>query len=139
MPSGAAGNLDDPTKRAVVADGDVGQDLAVDLDLGRPEAADELAVGHPVDPGRRVDPDDPELAEVTLPDLAVAGGIGERMEQRFVGRLDQPRAGPLAALGRVQEALVALVRGDAALDASHGLSLIHISEPTRLGMIAYAV
>ena len=68
---------------------------------------------------RRVDPDDPQAAEVALALLAVAGRVGERVEQGLARRLDQPRAGALATLGVVEEALVAGVRGDAALDSCH--------------------
>ena len=79
------------------------------LDVGPLEAADELAVGEPVLAGRRVDPDDPQLAHLALALLAVAGRVGERVQQRLAGRLDQPRLGALAALGGLEEALVALV------------------------------
>jgi hypothetical protein len=41
------------------------------------------------------------------------------MEQGLASRLDQPRAGTDPTLGILQEALVALVGGDAALDSCH--------------------
>ena len=59
VPSGAAGDLDDASERRVVADRDVGEDLAVEGDVGPLEAAHELAVGQAVGAGRGVDPDDP--------------------------------------------------------------------------------
>ena len=46
--SGALGELDDPPEGGRVADREVGQDLAVDLDVGLLQAVDELAVGEAV-------------------------------------------------------------------------------------------
>ena len=57
--------------------------------VGLLEAADELAVGEAVLAGRRVDADDPQLAHLALALLAVAGRVGERVEQGLAGRLDQ--------------------------------------------------
>ena len=105
----ALGQLDDATERAAVADREVGQDLAVDLDLRLLEPGDELPVGQPVLAGGRVDPDDPQLAHLALALLAVAGRVGERVQQRLAGGLDQLRLGALAAFGRLEQALVALV------------------------------
>jgi hypothetical protein len=79
--SGSLGDLDDASKRRGIADGDVGQDLAIDLDVGRLEAGDEAPVGQAVRAGRGVDPDDPEAPEVALPLLAVAGRVGEGVEE----------------------------------------------------------
>ena len=95
----------------------------IQLDLGLAQALHEAAVGEAVLTGGRVDPDDPQLAHLALALLAVAGSVGERVEERFARRLDQPGLRALAALGRVQEALVALVRGDAALDSCHSCGL----------------
>src|SRR5262249_30639567 len=66
------GGLDQRGEGRRVVDGQVGQDLAVDLDAGQVQALDEPVVGHPVRAGRGVDPLDPELAEVALARLAVA-------------------------------------------------------------------
>src|SRR5688572_16323826 len=115
----ALGQLHDATECPAVADREVGQDLAVDLDLRLLETGDELPVRQPVLAGGRIDPDDPQLAHLALSLLAVAGRVGERVQQRLAGGLDQLRLGALSALGRLEQALVALVRGDASLDSCH--------------------
>ena len=51
----------------------VGQNLAVEVDVRLLQAADELGVGHAVHAGSRVDTGDPKLTEVTLFKLAVLG------------------------------------------------------------------
>src|SRR4029077_7755306 len=51
------------------------------------------------------------------------------VEERLARGLDQPRLGPLAAFGRVQEALVALMVGDATLDSCHdGFGLLEVRQ-----------
>src|ERR1700735_5304349 len=62
-----------------VADGQIGEHLAVELDVRRLQPGDELVVGEPVRPCARVDADDPEPPEHPLPVLAVAVGVGERV------------------------------------------------------------
>ena len=52
--------------------------------------------------------------------LPVTRRIGERVQERFARRLDELRLGAFATLGRIQQTLVALVGGDAALDSCHG-------------------
>ena len=58
-------------------------------------------------------------AHVALPLLAVARRVGEGVQQGLARRLDQPRARALATLRVLEEALVARVGGDAALDSGH--------------------
>ncbi len=55
--------------------GEVGQHLAVDLDLSRLQAGDQLGVGGPVLTGGGVDTGDPQLAELTLAGPPVAVGV----------------------------------------------------------------
>src|SRR5689334_7798040 len=106
---GALGCFDDGTERRGIPDGQVSQDLAIEVDARALEAAHQLAVRDAVLSGCGVDADDPQLAHLALPLLAVARRVRERVEQRFARRLDQPRLGALAALGGLQEALVSLV------------------------------
>src|SRR3990172_3234024 len=65
--SGSAGGalrlLDTRLERGRLADGKLGQDLAVDLDPGFAEAADKSAVGQTVQPDGGVDALDPQGAE----------------------------------------------------------------------------
>src|SRR5260221_9018886 len=112
----ALGQLHDASESGVVADGEVGQDLPIERDVGGLQALDELAIGQAVGAGRRVDTDDPQAAHLALPLLPVAGRVGERVEERLAGGLDQARACALPALGVLQETLVAGGGGDAPPD-----------------------
>ena len=58
-----------------VVHGDVGEDLAIELDAGLLEAVDELRVAGAVQLGSGGDADDPERAELAL--LLAAAGVGE--------------------------------------------------------------
>ena len=57
---------------------------------GRLEALHEPVVGQPVRPRRGVDPLDPQPAEVALAVLAVAVGVGHRVEDLLLGLAVQP-------------------------------------------------
>src|SRR5829696_7083140 len=83
--SGAAGDLDDAAEGRGIADRDVGEGLAVQVHVGLLQA------------GGRVDPGDPQLAHVALALLAVPGRVGERVELRLPGALDELAVGALAA------------------------------------------
>ena len=120
---GASGDLGDPAEGRGVADGEVGEDLAVEVDVGLPEAGDEPAVGDPVQAGGRVDPDDPQLAHVALALLPVARRVGERVELRLAGPLDELAVRAHPPFGGVEQPLVALVGRDAPLDACHRMLL----------------
>src|SRR5436305_14437853 len=81
------GALGKTSERLGVANGDVGEHLAVELDLGQPQAVHELAVAHALLAGGRVDALDPEPAELALAVLAVAVRVRARLEQLLLGAL----------------------------------------------------
>ena len=62
-------------KPAWIIHGDIGQDLAIQLDAGLFQSVDELAVAQAVQLGGGADADDPERAVLTL--LLLASGVGE--------------------------------------------------------------
>src|SRR5215475_2352054 len=86
------GQVDQAGEGGRVADRELGEDLAVDLDARRLQALDEPVVGHAVLPGGSIDPGDPQLPEVTLARPAVAVGVVERVEHLLLGLAVQPRA-----------------------------------------------
>src|SRR5215211_5104838 len=105
---GLPGSLGKTSERLGVADGDVGEHLAVELDAGLAQAVHELAVAHALAASGGVDTHDPEAAKVALAVAAVAVGIGVRLEQRLLS--------PLVARVRLAAiALGALERGAALL------------------------
>jgi hypothetical protein len=81
-----------------IGHGQIGQHLPVQRNLRLPAAGDELVVREPVLPGRGVDPQDPEPAELALAVLPIAVGVGKRVLD-LLFRL---------AVARVLEAPVAL-------------------------------
>src|SRR3954447_1232008 len=113
---GALGNRPESLR---ILDGEIGEHLAVERDLGLLQPGDELVVREPVRPRGRVDAHDPESAERALLVLAVAIRVRERVVDLLlrvaVGGLLQP---PVAL--RLAENLAPLLaRGDRTLDARH--------------------
>src|SRR5215207_143435 len=105
---GLPGFLGKPSERLGVADGDVREHLAVELDACLLETMHELAVAHALLTGGGVDAHDPEPAEVTLLVAAVAIRVGVRLEQGLLGPL-------VAGMRLAAEALGPLERGAALL------------------------
>ena len=112
--------IDNGGERFRLADGDVGQDLAVDLDPGLAEAVDKSGIGQAVLAHRRVEALDPQRPEGALPVLAVAVGILKGLVDRRLGGADRVLAPAVIALGGVQNFLVFGVARHAAFHAGHG-------------------
>ena len=62
-------------ERGIVVQRDIRQRLAVQVQAGRFQAVQELAIGNADFPARRVDADDPQRAELAL--LVLAADVGE--------------------------------------------------------------
>jgi hypothetical protein len=99
--------LDQGVKRGLVANGDVGQDLAVELDVRGLEALDEAAVGDARVAAGRVEADDPQAAEFGLLLAAVAVSVLPGVLDRFLSVAEQLRFAALVALGVLQHFLAA--------------------------------
>src|SRR5262249_6634931 len=86
-----------------IVDGEVGERLAIEADAGLGQSADELRVRDADRAGRRVDADDPQAAEVTLPLAAVPIHEGPGVVDGLAGGL--VAVAPLAAvpLGPLQD------------------------------------
>ena len=117
-------HLDERGERGGLADGELGEDLAVDLDTGDLQALDEPVVGHPVRAGRGVDAGDPQLPEVALLGAPVAVGVVERVEHLLLRLAVQPRALPAVAAGQLEGGATLLLSVDRALHACHGSSCL---------------
>src|SRR3979409_2479245 len=113
---GASGKA---SERLGVADGDVGQHLAVELDLGQLQAVHQLAVAHALLAGGGVDALDPQAAELALAVLAVAVGVGARLEQLLLRPLVARVLLAAVALGALQHGTALLARVHGSLDAAH--------------------
>src|SRR5215470_12703757 len=114
------GLADDCLERHWLADGQIGQDLAVDRDARLAQPVDEPAVVEAERAHRRVESLDPQGAERALLALAVAIGVLRRLLHRLLGDADGVLAPAVIALGGLEHLLVPGVGGDATLDAGHG-------------------
>src|SRR5205085_9915064 len=94
-----ARGADERAEGGRVAHREVGEDLAVDLDLGGLQTGDEARVGDVVLTARGVDAHDPEPAELALAGPAVAVRVVAGVHDLFVGLADAPAARPAVALG----------------------------------------
>src|SRR5690606_31193629 len=103
----------------LVVDGDVGKNLAIDLDLGAPETVHEPAVGQPVCARGRVDPRDPQRAELALALTAVAIRVLAGLDDRLLRDPVNPAPRPVVTLRLVEHLAVAGLRDDASFDSGH--------------------
>src|SRR5882762_9563244 len=80
-----AGALGKASEGVCVADCDVSQDLAVELDPGELQPVYELRVRQPVDASGCVDPGDPQAPEIALAVATVAVAVLVGLEHRLLG------------------------------------------------------
>src|SRR5919112_4492440 len=125
---GLPGFLGKTSERLRVADGDVREHLAVELDAGLLEAVHELAVAHALLARGGVDPHDPEAAEVALLVAAVAVRVGVRLDEGLLGPLVARVRLTAEALGPLERGAALLARVYRPLDPAH----LCISSVTRL-------
>src|SRR3989442_2160331 len=122
--------------------GEIRQHFAVDLAAGFPQPVHQAAVGDLVLPSGRVDPDDPEAAEVAFLDLPVAVRVDERLldlELRHPVRLGF-RA--VVALGQGQGLRSPVLTFGSPFDAWHRFSFVSreplaVSRGSGLRLTAY--
>src|SRR3954447_6938601 len=124
------GDLDERGERRRVRHGQVGEDLAVDLDAGRLEPLDEPVVGHAVLTRGGVDPGDPQLPEVALALLAVAELVCRGVWQLRLRLALEPAALTAVAAGLLEDLTTLLVGVDRPLDACHNCTF-----SCRLGLV----
>src|SRR3954454_25258158 len=104
------GGLGKSAERLSVADGDVGQHVAVELDLGQAQTMHQLAVAHALLAGGGVDAVDPQAAELALAVLAVAVRVGAGLEQLLLRALVARVLLAAVALGPLERRAALLAR-----------------------------
>ena len=114
-----AGAVSKASERVGVADGDVREDLAVELHARELQAVHELRVGHVVLPRGSVDAGDPQTPEVALAVAPVAIAVLVGLEQRLLGHPVVAAGVAPEALGQRERRPPLLARVDRPLDASH--------------------
>src|SRR5207247_3224393 len=105
--------------RRSVAHRQVGEELAVDLDVGALEARDERAVREPVDASRGVDARDPQPAEIALAIAPVLVGEVARALQGLERGLEEFPPPGIVALGGLEHLAAASPTRDGGLCAWH--------------------
>src|SRR3954447_7139119 len=110
------------SERLGVAHGDVGEDLAVELDARLAQAVHELAVGEALAARRRVDARDPQAPEVALAVAPVAIRVGVGLEQLLLRALVRGVLLAPVALGTLENGAALLAGVDGALDPAHDWS-----------------
>src|SRR5512135_1974009 len=110
-------------KRARIADGEIGEDFAVDFHAGLAQAVHQPVVREVVQPGGGVDARDPETAELAFLAAPIAVRIALRPLDALLGRLPQLAAPAEVAFGELHHLVLALQARDVALDPGHGGSL----------------
>ena len=113
--------------------GDVRQDLAVNLHVGFFEAEDEFAVRQPVETGSRVDTGDPQTAEITLFDPAVAESVIKGPIHCFGRTAEQFAPCAPVALGKFQYLVASASRFESSFYAWHVLLLRDEFRPIHKG------
>src|ERR1044072_2509130 len=114
----------DGGERGRVVDRDVGEHLAVELDVRLADAGEELVVGEPLLPRGRVDADDPEPPEDALLVLAVPVGVDVGLHDLLLRLpVGDPRL-PAESLRLGEELAALLARVNGPLDARHGSPLL---------------
>src|SRR6478735_1226075 len=114
-----AGELHERGEGRGVVDGEVREDLAVDLDTGGLEALHEPVVRHAVGAGRSVDALDPEATEVTLLRATVTVGVTQRVGDLLLGLAVEARPLTAVAAGALENDSTLLLGVDRPLHACH--------------------
>src|ERR1700734_1663300 len=96
--------LDDLAEGTGVRHREVGEDLAVQPDVGRLQLMHQARVGRPVLAGGSVDARDPETAEVALAQLAMGVGIDPRLHHHLFRVGEEAGTRAVEALGFLQDA-----------------------------------
>src|SRR3954452_5666866 len=109
----------DVTERLRILDGEVGEHLAVELDLRLPKSRDELVVREAVRARPRIDAHDPEPPECALLVLAVAVRVRERMVDLLLRIAVRGLLQPPVALRLAEDLAALLARRDRPLDSRH--------------------
>src|SRR5581483_11466752 len=126
----------------LVANGEVREHLAVDVDVGALEARHERAVAHAELAHRRVDARDPQRAELPFLLPAVAVGILPGLHQGLLRDPVDVLAAAAEAFGLLEDLLVARARRYSTLDSRHGALLRrvrqHGADRRRVGLIDMA-
>src|SRR5690242_11579504 len=106
-----------------IADSQISQHLAIQVDVGGLERVDERAVLHTSGARTRVDAGDPQLAQLTAALAAIPVAVPQALHHRFVGAAEQAVLGSPLTFGQLQYFLVTAASDIPALCTCHLTSL----------------
>lgn len=95
-----------------IVEGEIGEDLAVDLDAGLVDETHELGVAEVFEASGSVDTLNPESAEVALLILAVAIGVGQTLFPGVLGNGPYVAAAAEVAAGEFEDFFTTCTRSD---------------------------
>ena len=97
--AGCLGN--DSRESFRVSHSDVGQHLAVKLDVCNLHCVDQAAVGSAVEASGRVDAADPQPAKISSSGAAIAVGIPQAFQHCLIGSAEKLALGAVLTLGKL--------------------------------------
>ncbi len=113
------GQLDQLREIFLLADGKIGQNLAVQSNACLAQAKHQLGIGKTVFTSTGIDTQDPQLAKFALAELTAGIGIDKRTLNSFASRTIQTTMATAEALGHIQIFLVPTMGSKTSLHA-HG-------------------
>ena len=121
--NGLLGLREDGVKSLFVRDGQVGKNLAVQIDIGGFQAFHKAGIGQTAVADGSGDTGDPKTAELSLPALAVTVFILPSLVNSVLGVAEEFAAETAETLGTQEDALTALARGRSISGTWHSLFL----------------
>ncbi len=115
---------DDRSESLWISHRQICQHLPVDGNLTLFQTVDHTAVSCPVQTGSRVNPGNPETAQVALSSSTIAIHVPKAFEHSFIGPLEQSMAGAKLTFGYFQYLLVMLAPERSSLYTSSFFSLL---------------
>src|SRR5690606_23699604 len=122
----ARDGVDDGLEPARIVEGEVREDLAIELDAGLLHGGDELAVAHAVRAGRGVDARDPQGAVVALLGAAVGVGVRPGVAQLLHGGGEGVSTREVVTPRVLQDAIATTAGLEAPLCARHLLAPLEL-------------
>jgi hypothetical protein len=110
-------------KRRGIGYGQIGENLAIQLNLGLEQPIDENAVAQAALAHCGIDANDPQLAELPFPIAAIPKGIDSGAEESFFGSSQQATTPADKSLHLVKETLLSLISGGTFYGTHRYLSL----------------
>src|SRR5581483_289632 len=131
------GQLNDLGERLGIFHCQVGEGLAVQLDVGVLQAGDKLTVTQAAHAASGVDAHDPQLTEFALADATVPESVDATADQRHDRLTIEVVPALPEALGQLPHAFAAAEDGLAATCSGHGYNILRVCGPAMLRLATH--